>query len=68
MQNKNPDVLAIVKLGYRYATVAWLKSLTPKGMKYGNATAEERIEAVKKNAQLAGIADIQQLAKKAHLA
>ncbi len=67
LDKQNPDILYLIKLGYKYASIAYLKSLTPKEMRYGTFTEAERIAMAKKFAGLANIDDLTELAKEAGL-
>jgi len=64
----NLDILSLQKLGYETTLISWLKSLTPKGMKYGTAGEEERLKEVQKYAELAGVDDLRAFAKEHGLA
>jgi hypothetical protein len=42
MRQNDPQLLEIQRQGFVSEAVAWLKSTTPDGMKYGKASKEER--------------------------
>lgn len=62
----NPDLLAVRRAGYRAEATAWLRSLTPKGMRYGTDTQDQRIAKARLYADKAGT-DLITLAKEAGL-
>ncbi len=53
MEQADPELLAIQQQGFVSEAVAWLKSTTRQGMKYGQATKEERLLKAREFAQKA---------------
>lgn len=62
MRQDDPELLEIQKQGFISESVAWLKSATPEGMKYGKATKEERLSKARELAEKAQTT-IEELAK-----
>lgn len=53
MRQGDPELLEIQKQGFVSESVAWLKSTTPEGMKYGKTTKEERLSKAREFAKKA---------------
>lgn len=53
MRQDDSELLEIQKQGFISESVAWLKSTTPEGMKYGKATKEERLSKAREFAEKA---------------
>lgn len=53
MCQDDPELLDIQKQGFVSETISWLKSAMPEGMKYGEATKEERLAKAREFAQKA---------------
>lgn len=53
MRQDDPELLDIKKRGFVSESVAWLKSTSPEGMKYGTATKEERLAKAREFAEKA---------------
>jgi len=53
MRQNDSELLEIQKQGFISEAVAWLKSTTPEGIKYGKATKEERLAKAREFAEKA---------------
>ena len=62
MHQDDPELLKIQKQGFISESIAWLKSTTSEGMKYGKATKEERLAKAREFAEKAKTT-IEQLAE-----
>jgi len=53
MHQDDPELLEFQKQGFISEAIAWLKSTTLEGMKYGKATKEERLAKAREFAEKA---------------
>lgn len=61
----NPDIILVQKSGYKNEMKHWLLSVIPKGMKYGSASREERINEAREYQKKACLSD-EDLTQAAH--